>query len=215
MKLNKEKFSLWSKKILICIFSLFLLGLSCAINIKAELGSDPITVFYEGLSEFFKFDTGITINAINLTLTVLVFFINRKYINIGTLLYVSILGYFVNIGLYWYDLLCIPNTFIVRFLVSIFGCLLAFIGISLFIVIDIGIDPWSALSMIISKKTNKSFGMVRFIQDTITLVLGILMGGTFGIITILCTVIGGPVMQKSIILIDKMLKSMIKSLCND
>ena len=214
MKLSKENLSLWLQKIAFCVLSLFLLGIAGAINIKAALGSDPITVFYEGLSEFFHLDIGLTINAINLVLTAAVFFIDRKYIHLGTVLYVLILGYFVNIGLYWYNLLPIPQTFIIRFLVSIFGCILAFIGISIFIVVDIGIDPWSAISLIISKKTNKKFGLIRCMQDILTLGLGIIMGGTFGIITILCAAIGGPVIEKMIKLIDKMFKNMIKSPCN-
>ena len=92
------------------------------INIKAALGADPITVFYEGLSKFLHTNLGMTINVLNAVLTLIIFFIERKYIHIGTLIYVLSLGTFVNFGTWVYDMLCIPNTFIARLIISIFGC---------------------------------------------------------------------------------------------
>lgn len=215
MNLNKKNIVLWAEKVLICTLSIFLLGLSGAINIKADLGADPITVFYDGVSNFFHTNLGMTINLINFTLTVVVFFIKRKYIHIGTLIYVVFLGVFVNMGVYLYDLCCIPNTWIARFLVSIFGCILAFIGIGMYISIDIGIDPWSAASLIICQKTGKSFRLIRFLQDAITLIIGIIMGGTSGVITLVCVIVGGPAIQKVTEFVDKTIKLMIKSNCEN
>ena len=215
MNLNKKNIILWAKKVFICTLSIFLLGLSGAINIKADLGADPITVFYDGVSNFFHTNLGMTINLINFALTVVVFFVKRKYIHIGTLIYVVLLGVFVNMGVYFYDLCCIPSTWIARFLVSIFGCILAFIGIGMYISIDIGVDPWSAASLIICQKTGKSFRLIRFLQDAITLIIGISMGGTFGIITVVCVIVGGPAIQKVTEFVDKTIKLMIKSNCEN
>ncbi len=75
---------------------------------------------------------------------------------------------------------------------------------------DVGIDPWTALAVIISKKMNKSFRLVKVSLDIMTLILGWIMGGTVGIITLFCAVIGGPVIQKSAELLDKILAKMLK-----
>ncbi len=214
-KLSKENVILWTKKILICTFSLFLLGLSGALNIKAALGSDPITVFYEGLSESLHMDIGITINILNAILTAAVLIIDRRYINIGTLIYVFALGNFVNLGIWLYELLPISDSFIVRLLASLFGCLLAFIGLGGFMAINIGVDPWTAITLIICNKAKKSFRLVRTIFDASTLILGIILGGTFGIITIFCVLTGGSSIQKIYNVIDKMLKKMLKSNCEN
>ena len=76
---------------------------------------------------------------------------------------------------------------------------------------DVGIDPWTALAIIVSEKTNKSFKLVKIYLDIITLILGWIMGGTLGIITIFCALVGGPVIQKSSELLDKILAKMLKS----
>ena len=215
MSLKKQDIVLWVKKIIVCTLGIFFLGLSGAINIKTGLGADPITVFYEGLSKFLHSDIGLTINILNASLTILVFFIERKYVHLGTLIYVLLLGIFVNCGMWLYDLLQIPDIFIVKLLVSIAGCFIAFLGLGMYISIDIGIDPWSAVSVIASKKTGKSFALIRFVQDASTLLLGVWMGGTVGIITVFSVLAGGPIIQKAISLVDKMLKNMLKSTCED
>ena len=214
-KISKVNFILWTKKILICTLSLFFLGLAGSLNIKAALGADPITVFYEGLSKSLNMDIGITINILNVILTIAVLFIERKYINIGTLIYVLTLGYFVNFGIWLYELFPIPNSFIVRLLVSLFGCLLAFIGLGGFMAINIGVDPWTAITLIACEKLKKSFRLIRTILDASTLILGIILGGTFGIITVFCVLVGGFSIQKIYDVIDKMIKKMLKSNCED
>ncbi len=141
LNINRNNINLWLKKIVLCIFSLFCLGIASAFTMKAELGADPITVFYEGLSETLRINVGLMVNIINITLMLCVFFVNKKYISIGTLLYVVILGRFVNIGVFMYDLMNISGDFLPRFIVSIIGCFIAFIGLGVYMTIDIGIDP--------------------------------------------------------------------------
>ena len=211
MKLDKGNLVLWAKKIFICTLGIFFLGISGAINIKTALGADPITVFYEGLSKFLHSDIGITINVLNAILTAIIFFIEKKYVHLGTLIYVLALGPFVQFGIWAYDMFNIPDIMVVRIIISLIGCFIAFIGLGMYISIDIGIDPWSAVSVIINKKSGISFAKVRFVQDALTLIAGVLMGGVVGIITIFCVLCGGPLIQRTMQTIDKLLKNMIKS----
>lgn len=210
LNINRNNINLWLKKIVLCIFSLFCLGIASAFTMKAELGADPITVFYEGLSETLRINVGLMVNIINITLMLCVFFVNKKYISIGTLLYVVILGRFVNIGVFMYDLMNISGDFLPRFIVSIIGCFIAFIGLGVYMTIDIGIDPWTALAKIVSEKSNKSFRLTKTVLDLITLIIGMIFGGKFGIITIFCALVGGPIMQKTAEIIDKLLKNVLK-----
>ena len=213
--INKESISIWIKKIIMCILSLFFLGIAAAFNMKTSLGADPITVFYEGLSSCLNCDIGLTINILNFFLIITVFWLNRKYINVGTIIYLITLGPFVNFGIYVYNLCGFSDLFVVRLIVSLIGCVFAFFGISLFIVANIGIDPWTALAIIVSEKINRKFDIVKVIMDVLTLLVGILMGGTFGIITIFCALLGGPAIQKISKILDNMVKNMIKSTYKD
>ncbi len=214
-KINRENIGIWLNKIIMCVVSLFFLGVAAAFNMKAALGADPITVFYEGLSSCLKLNIGWTINVLNFFLIIAVLFLDRKYINLGTIIYLATLGPFVNLGISIYNLCGFPEDFFSRLIVSLGGCVLAFFGISLFIVAKIGIDPWTALAIITSEKLNKKFDIVKVVMDVLTLVVGILMGGKFGIITIICAVLGGPAIQKISELLDKVIQNMIKSMYKD
>ncbi len=213
LSLDKNNLILWAKKIILCVFSLLCLGIASAFTMKAELGADPITVFYEGLSETLHINVGLTVNIINTILMLIVFLINKKYINIGTLLYVLILGRFVNFGVWIYDIMCVPNSFLIKLIVSIIGCFIAFVGLGIYMTVDIGIDPWTALAKIVNLKTQKSFGIVKTLLDLLTLIIGIILGGTIGIITLFCAVAGGPIMQKTSEVIDKLFVNVLKLNC--
>ena len=101
--------------------------------------------------------------------------------------------------------------FFIELIVSIIGCILCFIGIGGFMSIDIGLDPWTAVAIIASEKTKKPFKFIKIIFDTATLLLGWAMGGKIGIITVLCAVIGGPLIQKSAEILDNLFSKMLKS----
>ena len=201
----------WAKKILICTVSIMLLGIASAFIIRAALGADPISVFYDGLSRRIGFPVGWTANIVNITLAAIVFIIDRKYIHIGTVIYAVLLGRFIDLGVILYDLMHIPDNFMLKFLIAMLANLVAFIGLGGYISVNIGVDPWTAIALIVSKKMKKSFRMVRIATDVLTLGFGWLMSGTVGIVTVICAVIGGPAIQKSAEIIDKVLPKMIKS----
>lgn len=215
MKLNKKDLNVYFKRVFIAVLGLFLLGLSAAINIKCNLGSDPITVLYDGACEFFNLNIGIAINVINFSLVAIVFLLKRKHVNLGTLVYLLCLGTFVNIGMTIYDLFSFPYTFISRLVVSFIGCWIAFLGISLFMTADIGVDPWTAIAKMISEKLGKKFGISRMVIDILALIFGWIMGGTVGIITIFCAVVGGPAIQKICDVLDNKLGNMLKFDCKN
>lgn len=210
INLKNKKTVLWGKKIIICTLSLILLGIGCGINIITHQGADPITVFYEGLSKFLGINVGLTAGILNFSLVAFVFFVNRKYINIGTVIYIFVLGNFINFGIWVYNFLHIPNVFICQIIMSLIGCLFCFIGLGGFMSIDIGIDPWTAAAVILSKKINKSFRSVKIALDGLTLFFGWIMGGKVGIITIFCVFAGGPIIQKSNEILDKLIPKMLK-----
>lgn len=206
---------IWGLKVMICTLSLMLLGFGCGINVVTAQGADPITVFYEGLSKVTGLSVGMVASILNASLVAVVFFISRKYVHIGTVIYIFILGTFINIGIWIYKLFPIPEMFIWQIFFSLVGCLLCFIGLGGFMAIDIGVDPWTAMAIIVSKKMNKSFRMVKIVLDALTLLFGWLMGGRVGIITLFCVIAGGPIIQKSYELLDKAFRKMIKSDCKN
>lgn len=173
------------------------IGFAIGLNNLALLGNDPISVFYDGVSKFFNIDLGFAINIVNLSLILIVFIFGRKYIDIGLILYVIPLGWFTNLCIYLCSsIISLPISDIVcRIIMSIVGCFLLFLGIAIVISLDLGLDPWSGLVMIIKDKLNKSYKVIKVCSDAFFLVVGFLLGGTVGVVTVVAAFLGGPVIE--------------------
>ncbi len=236
LKTNKKSIVLWVKKIIICTLSLILLGIGCGINLATNQGADPITVFYDGLHNVSKITSGQVATILNGSLILmvlifdfldarkkakregkkLVFFDVFNHIHVGTIIYLFVLGAFIDFGEWAYGLLGVPDVMVSIFNVSqigasLVGCLFCFIGLGGFMAVAIGIDPWTAAAVILSEKTKRPFGPIKIILDALTLLFGWLMGGVVGIITLFCAFVGGPIIQKSAEILDKTFKKMLKS----
>lgn len=243
MELNKKQknIALWIIKIIICTLSLILLGIGCGINLATNQGADPITVFYDGLSVVTGITAGQVATVLNATLILIVLMFDSwsafkkskngtlkskseviaevfKHIHIGTVIYLAVLGAFIDFGVWAYGLLNVPDMFFLNFNISqicasLVGCVFCFIGLGGFMSIAIGIDPWTAAAVILTEKTQKPFKWIKIILDALTLLFGWLMGGVVGIITLFCVFAGGPIIQKSAELLDKAFKKMLKFDC--
>lgn len=236
LKLRKKSLILWTEKIVICTLSLILLGIGCGINLATNQGADPITVFYDGLHNISGITSGQVATILNgsLILLVLIFdFLDARkkakkkgenikfldvfnHIHIGTIIYLMVLGAFIDFGEWAYGLLNVPDVMMWIFNVSqiaasLVGCVFCFIGLGGFMAINIGIDPWTAAAVILSDKTKRPFGPIKIILDALTLLFGWLMGGVVGVITVFCAFAGGPIIQKSHEILDKTFKKMLKS----
>ncbi len=104
----------------------------------------------------------------------------------------------------------ITDNYFPRFLISILGIALAIIGLGIFISVNIGVDPWSALAIISSKKLNKSLGFMKVSIDVVALIVGFLMGGKVREITLISAFVGGPCIQKVSEFVDNMFNKMLK-----
>ena len=197
-------------KVLLCIFSIILLGISIAFNTKAALGTDAIAVFFNGVSIFSGLNLGLATNIINCILAVIVILIDKKYINVGTVIYALALGPSINLGINFYESMGVTDNYFPKFLVSIIGIVLAIIGLGIFIAVNIGVDPWSALAIISSKRLGKSFGFMKVSIDVLALIVGFLMGGKVREITLISAFVGGPCIQKVSEFVDNMFSKMLK-----
>jgi len=184
--------------IAIALVGVAFVGFGIAFNSAALLGNDAVAILYDGVHNICGLPIdrlGIVTNAVNYAIIVIAFLLNKKYINIGTFIYTIPMGTFVGIGTKIYEYLNFPPILEFKILSSVVGCLMLFIGLGIFIAIDIGLDPFTALAMILKDKINSQYKTAKIICDLSSLAIGFALGGKAGVVTVMAALFGGPIIQ--------------------
>jgi uncharacterized membrane protein YczE len=196
MEINMKKINL--TKILFALVGILFVGIGVAFNAATQLGNDPIGIIYDGIRNVLGLEPGqlgLVSNGINFTLIVLLFFVGRRYINLGTIIYILPFGFFVTLGTQLYNSVLIAPSDISRYITGLIGCLLIYTGVSIFIAMDMGLDPFTGIVMVLSHKLNIDFKKVKIAFDLTMVLLGVLLGGKLGVITIFTALTAGPSIQ--------------------
>ena len=186
------------KSILLAVVGIFCVGVGLSFVNNAMLGNDSIGILYDGIRNTANLTTaqlGTASNIANYGLALVLFFIGRRYINIGTLIYILPYGFFVNLGTNIYNYLALPETIFIRILVAIIGFLMIYLGLGIYIATDIGVEPFTGLVMLIKDKLKKEYASVKIVFDLILVTIGVLLGGKFGIMTLITAFSAGPIIQ--------------------
>lgn len=195
--------------IVLAIVGIFFIGTGVAFNAAAALGNDPIGIMYDGIRNVAKLSPeqlGMASNIVNISLVVLVLLLNRHYINIGTLIYIVPYGTIVDMGRKIYYVMFKVQTLPTQIIGAGLGCLFLYLGVAMFIVADIGLDPFTGIVMVLRDKCKKEYKVVKICFDIVCILIGFILGGKIGIITILTAATAGPVIQLFADCIKKQLK---------
>ena len=212
-KLKNKSHENFLRKILIAIIGVALVGIALAFNSSAMLGNDPVAVFYDGVRNLCglpREELGRVTNLINCTFVITMFILGRKYINIGTFVYALPMGSFIDLGFKIYGILDIPNTLNWRIFTAFCGCSMLFLGIGIFIAVDVGMDPCTGIVVILRDKIKSQYKTSKIICDICMLILGFTFGGKIGAVTVISALIAGPTIQKISEVFDKRVLKLIK-----
>ena len=129
-------------KMVLAVAGIVLVGPGVAFNAAAALGNDPVGIVYDGIRNTANLSSGqlgMASNVVNVALMILIFFMGRHYINIGTFIYVIPYGAAVDLGGRLYAALFPAQTLPVRIMGAAIGCLLLYTGVAMFITADIAL----------------------------------------------------------------------------
>lgn len=186
------------KRITLAMIGIFLVCIGVAFNNNTNLGNDPVGIIYDGIRVTFgvpKINLGIVSNFINIGLLILLFIVGRHYANLGSLMYLIPYGFFILIGSHLYLTLFPANTQLMRITGGIIGISLYYLGISLFICADMGVDPFSGFMLALRDHMGWSLRRSKITFDVVLIFIGILLGGKFGVITLITVCTTGPAIQ--------------------
>lgn len=181
------------KRGFLSLIGVLLISFAIALLRKSNLGTDTFSCLNLGILNHVNYSFGTIQMTVNIILFIPIILFGRKYIGLGTILNMVLVGYISDF--------CLANIFsnsnyslIVRILLLILGLLICSFGVAMYCVADFGIAPYDALGFIIEPiiKYKLNYGKLRIIQDSIFLISGLLLGSTLGIGTIIFALFTGP-----------------------
>lgn len=212
------------KEILIRIVILFI-GLAIAhlgvtLFLLADLGADPFNVLVQGifrtLSSFLDFPLlthGNTHVVICFIIIIALLFIDRSYIKIGTILCMIFGGPIID---FFTAILSGPlagmDSLVTKIIINGLGCVILAFGMTIVIKSDAGTGPNDLVSIVLADKLKKNFGVIRIIVDVSFVVIGFILGGSFGIGTLICAFLVGPVANVFLPFNGKWIQNLIQKL---
>lgn len=184
------------KRILVSITGLILCGVGISLFLYSGLGVDPASTFELGLANVLNISYGGASVIVHAVILTAVLFIDKKYINISSVLAIFGIGYtvdFVEKFLYFME---IGNANIpAKLILVVLGLFVMSVGVATYIAADLGISAIDIISEIIHRKTGVQYRIIRITGDVAFVILGYLLGGEVGVGTIIAAVLLGMGIQ--------------------
>ncbi len=188
-------------RVVILLIGLTIAHLGVTLFLLTELGADPFNVLVQGIFRTISGMTGAKVLthgythiAICFLIILVLLIVDRSYIKIGTILCMvcggPIIDFFTRLLQFMFAQ---ERTLWFKLPVLALGCVILAFGMTIVIKSDAGTGPNDLVALVISEKTHKKFGIVRIIVDVSFVVVGFLLGGSFGVGTIVCACLVGPV----------------------
>ncbi len=199
----KQKFNLRKEfvKILVLLTGLTIAHLGVTLFLLANLGSDPYNVFVQGVFRTLQRSFGLpglthgyTHIIISFLVILLLLLTDKRYIKLGTVLCMVFGGPIIDFYTYLLgDMIQASSPVLLRGGISVAGCVILAYGMTIVIKSEAGTGPNDLIAIVISDKMGKKFSIVRILVDITFVAFGYLLGGVFGIGTLICAFLVGPV----------------------
>lgn len=175
-------------------FGLFMFGWAMAMMLQAKVGVDPWTVFAEGLSLTTGLGIGWWVVIIGLVVLLLWIPLGQRP-GFGTVFNALLVGPSMEVGLLFIDT---PSTLTERWLMFGTGVMVLAIASGFYIGARFGPGPRDGLMTGANQKFGWPIWAVRTVIEVTVLVVGYLLGGDFGLGTIIFALTIGPLVHRTI-----------------
>lgn len=217
------------KRVILFFVGMSIIQFGVALFLKTNIGSDPFTVFTQGLAftldktglrnfPLVKWIAGtaqVTPGVANMIILVVLFtailLIDRKRIKIGTIICVVGVGPIIDLGVRVVSYFPVEsyNIFIKAVLLA-FGCFVIAVGFSVLSATNVGVAPNDIIPFIIQDKTKCQYRWIRIGLDAGFLIIGYILGGKIGIGTVIAMLTTGPFIQFCLPYGEKFVNMLVK-----
>lgn len=180
------------------LIALFASAVFCAICVNfciyADIGSDSITVFEDGLHHVFPITLGTASYIYNASVIIIGLIVARKNIGWTTIAFALIEGSTIDLMDLWMrPLLGNPSSYFLRWIYVFIAIITLAISIALLVLYRNGMNGLDAICFAISDHFHLSYRLIRTLSDGLLIVTGYLMGGIVGLGSIPAVLLTGTV----------------------
>lgn len=182
----------WMKKIMIIIIGSIIAAYGITLAMYAGFGGATLAVLWQGISKTFHISIGMASLIVAVVMLVFVLFYDRSQIHIGTVLYQIVYSFCVDL----FAKVHVYSTHMwINVLLMLLGIMLFAIGTGFYAAASLGRGSYEALTFSLAEKNGWQVKAVRILLDAVMVISGVLLGGKFGICTIVTILISGPIIQ--------------------
>ncbi|MCC8108836.1 MAG: DUF6198 family protein [Planctomycetes bacterium] len=186
----------WLIRTVLMVGGLCFAQIGVSLFVLTAIGSEPYTVFTQGLSVVFGYSIGLCHLAV--TSLFLAFFVvfARRYILPGTFAGTFFAGPFLDMYTWLFGGIVTAGLATpIRLGLAVLGCVIIGIGLSLIIRADAGMGPNDLVPVFTAEKLRCQYRWVKITFDSVLVATGFVLGGVVGVGTVLSVVLVGPVAQ--------------------
>ena len=179
------------KKYCVCLFGILLSALGMVLFYNSGFGSDPVSVFVDGLHYSLNLSYGTALNYFNLGIMLLALILAFQNIQVGMILYLLLSGIFVNMFENLIQSMNLSCSSLQRILLLFTGVVVANMGTGILISSGLGAGTWDTVLLVITQKFHTQYRYIRFASDSFFIITGFLLGGIVGAGTFLSLMVAG------------------------
>lgn len=191
------------KRFILMIIGVILMGIGVAILNLTDFGVDPFAAFSYGMSDLLGISFGTTELIFNGLLLIIVLFFDRSKLGFGTIGNMVVVGYtadFITFIMRKMGITQIDN-FVIRLIVMLITLAIFVFAVALYVNAGLGGSAYDVLPYIIHEKLvllikkEISFKYIRIAFDALFTLIGFLLHGEAGVITVLMVIALGPTIE--------------------
>lgn len=214
---SKRTLGQWAQGLLVLLVGLTIAHLGVTLFLISGTGTDTFTIFVEGLAGTLGISIGTCHVSVCILLMVVMLLTTKGYVKPGTVLCAFCGGWIIDLFMLVLGGLVTEATpLAVRLVLMVAGCVILSFGMSIVIKSNSGTGPNDLVAIILTDKLpgkwHLQFRWVRIGCDVLFVVMGVLLGGTLGVGTVVAAVLTGPVVQLFLPINGKLIHKVFPSL---
>jgi uncharacterized protein len=168
---------------------LFIFAVGQLLSLQCNLGASSWTVLHDGLSRHTPLTIGEATQGVGL-LMVLVSWLAGVRPGLGTIANMLLVGFFLD-ALLWLDIVPVVGPYPLRVLLLLGSILTIGVATALYIKAGFGAGPRDSFMLAMTRRGGWPVGRVRWLMEVSAVMLGILLGGRFGVGTLIFATLVG------------------------